>query len=54
MPGDAGHGTGQFPAYRQVLTLAGPQKSAVGQLPDPLGTFPCGCMMLFGQVPLLH
>ncbi len=40
MPGDAGHGTGQFSAYRQVLTLAGPQKSAVGQVAQSSGHFP--------------
>ena len=57
IPDDAGNGTGQLPsilglgkAWCKCLLL----EIGLGQLPSSLGSYRCGYINLFGQLPLLE
>ena len=57
MPAGAGKHAGQLPkisghlrAQCKCLVL----ETALGQLPKSLGSCPCGCMGLLGQLPMYH
>ena len=57
MPGDAGNSTGQLPsilglekAWCKCLLL----EIGLGQLPNSLGSYRCGYMNLFGQLPIYY